>query len=48
MKEDCVPPWRVLVSLSRPTVALAAQASRRAAERISFEGKTWRPRHRLA
>jgi phosphoribosylamine--glycine ligase len=25
-----------------PTVALAAQASRRAAERISFEGMTWR------
>jgi phosphoribosylamine--glycine ligase len=25
-----------------PTVALAAQASRGAAERISFEGKTWR------
>jgi phosphoribosylamine--glycine ligase len=25
-----------------PTVALAAQASRNAAERISFEGKTWR------
>jgi len=41
-------PWPRVSVTGLPHGGLAAQASRRAAERISFDGKTMAPRHRLA